>query len=161
MDVDKIADLSQLPASRRTTFSSALLSHKLPSFGYLSSKEVLKFSLKYLAVGAPLAVSPGQVLGKSHRRSRNAADIGRRGRRQREASSPIRRKGKKERRGRMGNQSSSPIDPSVEPDTLRERSVAAVADYIRDGGVKRVVVMTGAGISTAAGSKPIPAVGDL
>ncbi len=57
----------------------------------------------------------------------------------------------------MGNQSSSPIDPSVEPETLRERSLPAVADYIRDGDVRRIVVMTGAGISTAAGSMLISA----
>ena len=62
---------------------------------------------------------------------------------------------------KMGNQNSSPIDPSVEPDTLRERSLAAVAEYIRDGEVQQVVVMTGAGISTAAGSKSASALPTL
>jgi NAD-dependent histone deacetylase SIR2 len=39
------------------------------------------------------------------------------------------------------------------PATLTERSLAAVADYIKSGRSKRIVVLTGAGISTAAGSK--------
>ncbi|KAK3336090.1 DHS-like NAD/FAD-binding domain-containing protein [Cercophora scortea] len=37
------------------------------------------------------------------------------------------------------------------PVTLSERSLDAVADYIKSGKVRRIVVMTGAGISTAAG----------
>jgi NAD-dependent histone deacetylase SIR2 len=41
------------------------------------------------------------------------------------------------------------------PATLSERSLAAVADYIKSGRSKRIVVLTGAGISTAAGSKSI------
>lgn len=41
------------------------------------------------------------------------------------------------------------------PATLSERSLAAVADYIKSGRSKRIVVLTGAGISTAAGSKLI------
>lgn len=44
------------------------------------------------------------------------------------------------------------VDESVVPVTLTERSLSAVADYIKSGKVKRVVVMAGAGISTAAGS---------
>ncbi|KAM0432247.1 hypothetical protein ACHAPT_004785 [Fusarium lateritium] len=38
------------------------------------------------------------------------------------------------------------------PKTLSERSLAAVAEYIKTGRDKRIVVLTGAGISTAAGS---------
>lgn len=45
------------------------------------------------------------------------------------------------------------VDESTPPQTLSERSIAAVADYIKNGNAKRIVVMTGAGISTAAGSK--------
>jgi len=55
----------------------------------------------------------------------------------------------------MGNENSRLIDDSVPPQTLRERSLSAVADLIKDGQVKRIVVMTGAGISTAAGSKSL------
>lgn len=51
----------------------------------------------------------------------------------------------------MGNEESSPIDESVEPQTLTSRSIEAVADYIKSGRVRKVVVMTGAGISTSAG----------
>lgn len=43
------------------------------------------------------------------------------------------------------------VDDSVPPETLKERSLEAVAEYIRGGRCKRVVVMTGAGISTSAG----------
>lgn len=51
----------------------------------------------------------------------------------------------------MGNEESSPVDESVEPKTLTNRSVDAVADYIQSGRARKVVVMTGAGISTSAG----------
>ncbi|KAI1392497.1 NAD-dependent deacetylase sirtuin-2 [Hypoxylon trugodes] len=51
----------------------------------------------------------------------------------------------------MGQEESRLVDPDTPPDTLSGRSLRAVADYINDGKAKRVVVMTGAGISTAAG----------
>ncbi|KAJ6779456.1 hypothetical protein PWT90_00761 [Aphanocladium album] len=51
----------------------------------------------------------------------------------------------------MGQEESSMVDESTPPKTLSERSLAAIADYIKSGNVKRIVVMTGAGISTAAG----------
>ncbi|KAH7316739.1 DHS-like NAD/FAD-binding domain-containing protein [Stachybotrys elegans] len=51
----------------------------------------------------------------------------------------------------MGQEESMPIDDSVPPRTLSDRSLAAVADYIKSGNVRRIVVLTGAGISTAAG----------
>jgi len=50
-------------------------------------------------------------------------------------------------------QDSSIISDDTPPETLRERSLAAVAEYIKSGQVRRIVVMTGAGISTAAGSE--------
>jgi len=53
----------------------------------------------------------------------------------------------------MGNENSTLIDPDTPTQTLKDRSLRAVADHIRNGGGKRVVVLTGAGISTAAGSK--------
>ena len=53
----------------------------------------------------------------------------------------------------MGNENSTLIDPDTPTQTLKDRSLRAVADHIRDGSGKRIVVLTGAGISTAAGSK--------
>lgn len=38
------------------------------------------------------------------------------------------------------------------PQILESRTLEAVADHIKSGKVKRITVMTGAGISTAAGS---------
>ncbi|KAK5131196.1 hypothetical protein LTR08_001221 [Meristemomyces frigidus] len=51
----------------------------------------------------------------------------------------------------MGNEESSPVDESRPPQTLSERTVKALADYILSGKVSKIVVMTGAGISTSAG----------
>ena len=53
----------------------------------------------------------------------------------------------------MGQQNSLLVDEDTPPQTLSERSLAAVAQHIKDGHAKRIVVLTGAGISTAAGSK--------
>ncbi|KAI1126154.1 DHS-like NAD/FAD-binding domain-containing protein [Nemania abortiva] len=51
----------------------------------------------------------------------------------------------------MGQETSSLVSEDTRPDTLSERSIAAVADFINSGKAKRIVIMTGAGISTAAG----------
>ncbi|KAL0937505.1 NAD-dependent protein deacetylase hst2-1 [Colletotrichum truncatum] len=51
----------------------------------------------------------------------------------------------------MGNEESTMLDESVQPKTLESRSLQAIADYIKSGDAKRIAVMTGAGISTAAG----------
>ncbi|KAH6854822.1 DHS-like NAD/FAD-binding domain-containing protein [Chaetomium sp. MPI-CAGE-AT-0009] len=51
----------------------------------------------------------------------------------------------------MGQEQSSYIDDDTPPLTLPERSLTAVADFIKSGKARRIVVMTGAGISTAAG----------
>ncbi|KAK5114547.1 hypothetical protein LTR62_002482 [Meristemomyces frigidus] len=51
----------------------------------------------------------------------------------------------------MGNEESTPMDESVSPQTLHSRTLEAVAEHIKSGRVKNVVVMTGAGISTSAG----------
>ncbi|KAK1837083.1 NAD-dependent histone deacetylase [Podospora conica] len=48
-------------------------------------------------------------------------------------------------------QEQSVISDDTPPETLRDRSLAAVAEHIKSGKARRVVVMTGAGISTAAG----------
>ncbi|KAI9658864.1 MAG: Sir2 histone deacetylase Hst2 [Trizodia sp. TS-e1964] len=51
----------------------------------------------------------------------------------------------------MGQEVSQPIDPNVPPQTLARRDIESAAALIKDGGIKRIVVMTGAGISTSAG----------
>ncbi|KAK3311000.1 DHS-like NAD/FAD-binding domain-containing protein [Chaetomium strumarium] len=48
-------------------------------------------------------------------------------------------------------QEQSLIDDDTPPVTLPERSLAAVAEFIKSGRARRIVVLTGAGISTAAG----------
>lgn len=53
----------------------------------------------------------------------------------------------------MGNESSTLVDDNAPTQTLEDRSLESVAKLIKDGRAKRIVVMTGAGISTAAGSK--------
>ncbi|KAF2753677.1 NAD-dependent deacetylase sirtuin-2 [Pseudovirgaria hyperparasitica] len=51
----------------------------------------------------------------------------------------------------MGQENSTPIDEHTPPDTLESRTLEALAKYIKDGEPKKIVVMTGAGISTSAG----------
>ncbi|KAI4143185.1 MAG: hypothetical protein LQ340_007088 [Diploschistes diacapsis] len=50
----------------------------------------------------------------------------------------------------MGNEQSKTIADGP-PRTLKARTLDALADHIKDGNVKKVVLMVGAGISTAAG----------
>ncbi|KAF3040385.1 Sir2 histone deacetylase Hst2 [Didymella keratinophila] len=51
----------------------------------------------------------------------------------------------------MGNEESTMVDPSTRPFTLKQRTTDALAQYIKDGKAKKIVVLTGAGISTSAG----------
>ncbi|KAF2422411.1 NAD-dependent deacetylase sirtuin-2 [Tothia fuscella] len=51
----------------------------------------------------------------------------------------------------MGQEESTPIDESSPPFTLETRTVEGLAKYIKDGRARRIVVMSGAGISTSAG----------
>jgi len=52
----------------------------------------------------------------------------------------------------MGQESSRQlIDDSVPPRTLKSRNVKSVAELIKDGKAPRIVVLTGAGVSTSAG----------
>ncbi|TKA45655.1 NAD-dependent protein deacetylase hst2-1 [Friedmanniomyces endolithicus] len=51
----------------------------------------------------------------------------------------------------MGNEESTPIDESVPPQTLSSRTLEGLAEYIKSGKASKIVVMTGAGISTSAG----------
>lgn len=43
----------------------------------------------------------------------------------------------------MGQEQSMPIDESIPPQTLKARSVDAVAKYILSGRAKKIVVMVG------------------
>ena len=43
----------------------------------------------------------------------------------------------------MGQEASSPVDESVPPQTLGGRTVEAVAEYIKSGRARRIVVMVG------------------
>ena len=52
----------------------------------------------------------------------------------------------------MGQEVSNQVDDSTPPQTLSDRSLEAVAQLILDGKARRIVALTGAGISTAAGS---------
>ncbi|KAK2793502.1 Sir2 histone deacetylase Hst2 [Onygenales sp. PD_12] len=51
----------------------------------------------------------------------------------------------------MGNENSSLVDDSTPPETLESRTLEGVAKYIKKKNVRHIVVLTGAGISTAAG----------
>ncbi|MCJ1474072.1 Sir2 histone deacetylase Hst2 [Lambiella insularis] len=51
----------------------------------------------------------------------------------------------------MGQESSSLANEEIPSQTLSSRSVEAVAEFILQAGVKKIAVMTGAGISTSAG----------
>lgn len=53
----------------------------------------------------------------------------------------------------MGQDSSSLrlVDDSDRPEKLQSRTLSSVAKYIKDGRAKKIVVLTGAGISTSAG----------
>ncbi|GAM83318.1 hypothetical protein ANO11243_013050 [Dothideomycetidae sp. 11243] len=51
----------------------------------------------------------------------------------------------------MGQDESSPIDESMPAATLKSRTLDGVAEYIRSGRARRIVIMAGAGISTSAG----------
>ena len=44
----------------------------------------------------------------------------------------------------MGQESSSPVDESIPPQTLKDRTLGSVAQFIRDGYAKNIVVMVGA-----------------
>jgi NAD-dependent histone deacetylase SIR2 len=41
----------------------------------------------------------------------------------------------------MGNESSVPVEDDVPPATLKERTLEAVADYVKEKNVRRIVVM--------------------
>ncbi|RHZ71151.1 hypothetical protein CDV55_107486 [Aspergillus turcosus] len=51
----------------------------------------------------------------------------------------------------MGNETSTVVDEETLPSVLEARNIEAVAKYIKEKDVRRIVVMVGAGISTSAG----------
>jgi NAD-dependent histone deacetylase SIR2 len=51
----------------------------------------------------------------------------------------------------MGQESSQVVDENVQPHTLKSRSIESIAELINEGRAKKIVVLTGAGISTSAG----------
>ncbi|KAK6433021.1 Sir2 histone deacetylase Hst2 [Oleoguttula sp. CCFEE 5521] len=51
----------------------------------------------------------------------------------------------------MGQDESRPISPSIPPRQLKSRSIESVAHYILNKPVSKIVVLTGAGLSTSAG----------
>lgn len=51
----------------------------------------------------------------------------------------------------MGNEESTPIDESVPPQTLSSRTLEGLVEYIKTGQAQKIVVLSGAGISTSAG----------
>ncbi|KAJ9155720.1 NAD-dependent protein deacetylase hst2-1 [Pleurostoma richardsiae] len=51
----------------------------------------------------------------------------------------------------MGQDQSTLIDEDTPPQTLSARTLSAAADLVKNGRARNIVVMTGAGISTAAG----------
>ncbi|KAI9727268.1 MAG: Sir2 histone deacetylase Hst2 [Chrysothrix sp. TS-e1954] len=56
-----------------------------------------------------------------------------------------------QRRPKMGNEESTPVDESVPSQTLETRTLDGLGKYIRSGKAHKIVVMSGAGISTSAG----------
>jgi hypothetical protein len=76
-------------------------------------------------------------------------NIGRRRRQRHQGQRPDKRRPRKFKMG----QENSVISDDTPPKTLQERSLEAVAEYIKSGQCRKILVMTGAGISTAAGSK--------
>ncbi|KAH3906217.1 hypothetical protein HBH56_205300 [Parastagonospora nodorum] len=91
-------------------------------------------------------------IGRKHKAHRQQAAQGKPWRESEKGRGKAKDKGKgKGKRNRMGNEESRVIDPNTLPQTLKARTVEALAQYIKDGRAKRIVVMTGAGISTSAG----------
>ncbi|KAF2199511.1 NAD-dependent deacetylase sirtuin-2 [Delitschia confertaspora ATCC 74209] len=54
-------------------------------------------------------------------------------------------------KGRKMGQEESRVDDNTPPQKLSSRNLEGVAKYIKDGKARKIVVMTGAGISTSAG----------
>ncbi|KAF1979762.1 NAD-dependent deacetylase sirtuin-2 [Bimuria novae-zelandiae CBS 107.79] len=88
-------------------------------------------------------------IGRKHKAHRGQPPQGKNGRIAEKGRNKNR--GKVGRHGKMGQDESHMVDENTPPETLKSRTLEAVAEYIKDGRARRIVVMTGAGISTSAG----------
>ena len=86
------------------------------------------------------------VCSRSQSRNLKTAAIGRRKRNRHTKPGKTRLQ-----RFKMGQESSSPVDESIPPQTLKDRTLGSVADFIRDGHAKNIVVMVGSLRSDKAG----------
>ncbi|KPM36146.1 NAD-dependent protein deacetylase hst2-1 [Neonectria ditissima] len=136
---------------KETQKASLLLSPRLPSQLVLTPDwfatppwRALPFRILYIFPSLCAIAAERSELARFSRRA-HIAKIGRRRRNKNKPGSRV--PGWLARR--MGQEESS-LDNGP-PKTLADRSLSAVAEYIKSGAVKRIVVLTGAGISTAAG----------
>jgi NAD-dependent histone deacetylase SIR2 len=104
----------------------------------------------HLRVTRPRQLVPQTII--SHESRRISFNIGRKHKAHRQQlaqDKPWResekgRKGKgKGRRRKMGNEESRVVDADTPPRTLKARTIEALAQYIKDGRAKKIVVMVG------------------
>lgn len=81
-------------------------------------------------------------IGRKHKAHRQQSAQGKPWRESEKGRGRGKDKGKgKGRRSKMGNEESRVIDPDTPPQTLKARTVEALAQYIKDGRAKQIVVM--------------------
>jgi NAD-dependent histone deacetylase SIR2 len=81
-------------------------------------------------------------IGRKHKAHRQQSAQGKPWRESEKGRGKGKDKGKgKGKRNRMGNEESRVIDPDTPPQTLKARTVEALAQYIKDGRAKQIVVM--------------------
>ena len=85
---------------------------------------------------------PTSTIGRKHKAHRQQLQQGKNGRNQEKGRNKNR--GKVGKHGRMGQEESRMVDEKTPPQTLKSRTLEAVAEYIRDGRARRIVVMVGA-----------------
>ncbi|ORY03131.1 DHS-like NAD/FAD-binding domain-containing protein, partial [Clohesyomyces aquaticus] len=96
-----------------------------------------------------IPIVPHPKIGRKHKAHRQQLQQGKPWRESEKGRGKARGKG---RRDKMGQDQSLPqVDENTPTRTLESRSVEAVAKFIKDGRAGKIVVMTGAGISTSAG----------
>lgn len=84
-------------------------------------------------------------IGRKHKSHRQQLEQSKPWRNSEKGRKGDKNKGKgKGRRNRMGQEESRMVDDKTPPETLESRSVEAIAKYIKDGKVKRIVVMVSA-----------------
>lgn len=109
----------------------------------LDRLQLLTYATTTESWGTPAVHSASQFrsltsYAKVLQRARKSAAIGRR-RRDRNTK-PVQNR---QRRFKMGQESSSPVDESIPSQTLKDRTLGSVAQFIRDGHAKNIVVMVG------------------